>query len=103
MFKQISKAMVKVFGSRNERLIKSYMTVAEQAGQYESQVQALDNEALKEQTSQFKAQLAQGVKPEQLLPEAFAVVREAAKRTVAMRHFDVQLIGGHVLYEGNIA
>ncbi|MCP4454730.1 MAG: preprotein translocase subunit SecA, partial [Planctomycetes bacterium] len=103
MFKQISKAMVKVFGSRNERLIKSYMTVAEQAGQYEAQVQALDNEGLRNKTSQFTAQIAQGAEPEQLLPEAFAVVREAASRNVAMRHFDVQLIGGHVLFEGNIA
>ena len=103
MFKQISKAMVKVFGSRNERLIKSYMTVAEQAGQYEQQIQALDDEALKQKTAQFKAQIAQGTQAEQLLPEAFAVVREAARRNVAMRHFDVQLIGGHVLFEGNIA
>jgi preprotein translocase subunit SecA len=103
MFKQLSKAMVKMFGSRNERLIKSYMTVAEQAGQYEPQIQALDDEALKQKTAQFKAQIAQGTQAEQLLPEAFAVVREAAKRNVAMRHFDVQLIGGHVLYEGNIA
>ena len=103
MFKQISKAMVKVFGSRNERLIKSYMAVAEQAGHYEPEIQSLDDEALKQKTAEFKVQIAQGTQPEQLLPEAFAVVREAARRNVDMRHFDVQLIGGHVLFEGNIA
>jgi len=103
MFKQLSKAMVKVFGSRNERLIKSYMTVALQAGQYEDQVKAMDDQALRNKTAAFKEMIAQGTKPQDLLPEAFAVVREAARRNVEMRHFDVQLIGGHVLFEGNIA
>jgi len=95
--------MVKVFGSRNERLIKSYMTVAQEAGQFEQQVGAMTDEAIKGETAVFKDKIAQGTKPEQLLPEVFAVVREAARRAVEMRHFDVQLIGGHVLFEGNIA
>ncbi|MCF7975821.1 MAG: preprotein translocase subunit SecA [Phycisphaerae bacterium] len=103
MFKQFSKAMVKVFGSRNERLIKSYMPVALQAGQYEQQVQAMDDEAIRQKTAAFKDMIAQGTKPQQLLPEVFAVVREAARRNIEMRHFDVQLIGGQVLFEGNIA
>ncbi|MDH7598776.1 MAG: preprotein translocase subunit SecA [Sedimentisphaerales bacterium] len=89
--------------SRNERLIKAYMAIAKKAGQYEEQVQALDDEALKAKTNEFKAALASGKSPEDILPEAFAVVREAARRTVQMRHFDVQLIGGNVLYEGKIA
>jgi len=89
--------------SRNERLIKAYMAVAKQAGQFEQQIQALDDEALKAKTAQFKAALAAGASPEQILPEAFAVVREAARRNVQMRHFDVQLVGGNVLYQGKIA
>jgi preprotein translocase subunit SecA len=95
--------MVKVFGSRNERLIKSYMPVALEAGQYEQQVQAMDDEAIRQKTAEFKDMIAQGTQPRQLLPEVFAVVREAARRHVEMRHFDVQLIGGHVLFQGNIA
>ena len=100
---KVSKALVKVFGSRNERLIKAYSVIAKQASEFEEQTKKLDNEALKAKTAEFKATIKSGTKPEEILPEVFAVVRETARRNVEMRHFDVQLIGGNVLYEGKIA
>ena len=100
---KLSKLLLKVFGSRNERMIKAYSVIAEQAGGYEEQVQKLDDEALKAKTAEFKGRLEGGTRPEEILPEAFAVIREVARRNVEMRHFDVQLIGGNVLYEGKIA
>jgi len=104
MFDKVGKSLVKVFGSRNERLLKNvYTPIARQAGEYEKHIQKLDDDALKSKTAEFKARLKTGTKAEDILPEAFAVVREAARRNVKMRHFDVQLIGGNVLYEGKIA
>ena len=103
MFDKVSKILVKVFGSRNERLIKAYSVIAEQAGEFEEQIKNLGDEGLKAKTAEFKASIKAGTRPEDILPEAFAVVREAARRNVQMRHFDVQLIGGDVLYEGKIA
>ena len=99
----ISKFLLRLFGSRNERLVKGYMRVALEAGQFEEQLKALDDGALKAKTEEFKSRIAQGENPAQLLPEAFAAVRESARRNVNMRHFDVQLIGGNVLYDGKIA
>jgi preprotein translocase subunit SecA len=99
----IIKLLIKIFGSRNERLIKAYSVVARQAGEFEERTRQLDDEALKTKTIEFKAAIEAGTRPEQILPEAFAVVREAARRNVEMRHFDVQLIGGDVLYRGKIA
>ncbi|MDD5328164.1 MAG: preprotein translocase subunit SecA [Phycisphaerae bacterium] len=103
MLTKLSKILIKIFGSRNERLVKAYYIVAKQAGQFEEQIQKLSDEALKAKTAEFKAKLAAGTKPADILPEAFAVVREASRRNTGMRHFDVQLIGGNVLYEGRIA
>jgi len=103
MFDKVNKILLKIFGSRNERLIKAYAVIARQAGQLEEQIKKLDDEALKAKTAEFKAKLKAGARPEDILPEVFAVVREAARRNVQMRHFDVQLIGGNVLYEGKIA
>ncbi len=100
---KVSKTLVKVFGSRNERLVKVYSVIAQQASEFEEQTKKLDDEALKAKTAEFKAALKAGTKPEEILPEVFAVVRETARRNVEMRHFDVQLIGGNVLYEGKIA
>ena len=100
---KINKTLVKVFGSRNERLVKAYSVIAKQAGEFEEQIKNLDDESLKAKTTEFKSEIKAGKKPEDILPEAFAVVREAARRNVEMRHFDVQLIGGNVLYEGKIA
>ena len=100
---KVSKTLVKVFGSRNERLIKAYSLIAQQASEFEEQTKKLDDEALKAKTAEFKAAIKSGTRPEEILPEVFAVVRETARRNVEMRHFDVQLIGGNVLYEGKIA
>ncbi len=98
-----TKFLIKIFGSRNERLVKGYMRAALEAGPYEEELKQLSDEQLGAKTAEFKAALAGGQTPEDILPEAFAVVREAARRNVNMRHFDVQLIGGEVLYEGKIA
>ena len=103
MLGKVNKTLVKVFGSRNERLVKAYMTIAQQSNELEEQTKQLSDEALKAKTSQFKEAVKSGTSPDDILPEAFAVVREAARRNVEMRHFDVQLIGGNVLYEGKIA
>ncbi|MHC4228484.1 MAG: preprotein translocase subunit SecA, partial [Planctomycetota bacterium] len=102
-FEKVSKVLVKIFGSRNERLVKAYSTIAQQAGEFEEQTTKLDDAALNAKTAEFKAAIKGGTRPEEILPEAFAVVRETARRNVEMRHFDVQLIGGNVLYEGKIA
>jgi len=102
-FEKIGKVLVNIFGSRNERLVKGYMATALKALDFEEQTRALDDAQLKAKTAEFKQRLADGCRPEDILTEAFAVVREAARRNVQMRHFDVQLVGGHVLYEGKIA
>ena len=102
-FEKLNKVLLKIFGSRNERLLKGYSAIPREAEAFADEVARLDDEALKARTGQFKEALAAGRKPEDILPEAFAVVREAARRNVDMRHFDVQLIGGTVLFEGKIA
>ncbi len=104
-FGRISKTLIKLFGSRNERLVKAYSVIAEQAGGFEQEVrQFVENGGdLKAKTAEFKAAIDGGARAEDILPQAFAVVREAARRNVEMRHFDVQLVGGHVLYDGKIA
>jgi len=102
MIDKVSKILLKVFGSRNERLVKAYSVIGQEAGEFEEQTKQLDDQALKAKTAEFKAALRAGTRPEDILPEAFAVVREAARRNVGMRHFDVQLIGGKVLYEGKV-
>ena len=99
----ISGILTKVFGSRNERLLKTYDRNVERINAFEPKVAPLSDEALKAKTSEFRQRLAKGETLDELLPEAFAVVREAAKRTLAMRHFDVQLVGGMVLHAGKIA
>ena len=102
-FAAINKMLVGMFGSRNERVVKAYMEVALAARELEEQIQTLSDEQLKTKTGVFKEALQSGTSPEQILPEVFAVVREAALRNLKMRHYDVQLVGGHVLYEGKIA
>lgn len=93
----------KIFGSRNERLLKRLQKTVEVINALEPAMEALSDEALREKTNEFKQRLAEGATLEQILPEAFAVVREVSKRTLKMRHFDVQLIGGIVLHQGKIA
>ena len=99
----ISGLLKKIFGSRNDRLIKQYSAVVRQINALEAGISALSDAELRAKTDEFKARLADGATLESLIPEAFAVVREAGKRTLNMRHFDVQLIGGMVLHDGKIA
>jgi len=99
----LPKLLTQIFGSRNDRLLKQYRRVVEKIAALEASTAALSDEALKGKTAEFKARIAQGTTLDDLLPEAFAVVREAGKRALKMRHFDVQLIGGMTLHEGKIA
>ncbi|MDE2391471.1 MAG: preprotein translocase subunit SecA, partial [Rhodospirillales bacterium] len=92
-----------VFGSSNDRALKSFKRRVAAINALEPQMQALDDAALAAKTQEFKNRLEQGETLDDLLEEAFAVVREASKRVLGMRHFDVQLIGGMVLHEGRIA
>ncbi len=93
----------KILGSRNERLVKQYSRTVQKINALEPALQALSDDALRAKTDEFKARLANGETLDDLLPEAFAVVREAGKRVLEMRHFDVQLIGGMVLHYGKIS
>ncbi len=93
----------KIFGDSNEREIKRMWKTVDQINALEPTIQALSDEELKDKTAQFRQRLEQGEELDDLLPEAFAVVREASKRTLGKRHYDVQLIGGMVLHEGRIA
>ena len=97
------QALTRVFGSRNDRLVKNYTRLVREATAQESSLQALSDDALRAKTAEFRARLQNGDKIDQLLPQAFAVVREAARRTLRMRHFDVQLVGGMALHQGKIA
>ncbi len=97
------KALTKVFGSRNERLVKGYGRAVRASAALEAKISALSDEEMRAKTFEFRTKLAAGVPLESLQPEAFALVREAAKRVLKMRHFDVQLIGGLALHEGKIA
>ncbi|WP_085314819.1 preprotein translocase subunit SecA [Derxia lacustris] len=93
----------KIFGSRNDRLLKQYRRTVADINALEASIQPLSDEQLKAKTGEFRDRLAKGATLDELLPEAFAVVREAGKRVMGMRHFDVQLIGGMVLHYGKIA
>ena len=95
--------LTKVFGSKNERELKQLQPLVERINALEPEMQALSDEQLKAQTSVLKQRLEQGEELDSLLPEAFATVREASMRTLKMRHFDAQLIGGIVLHQGRIA
>lgn len=93
----------KIFGSKNEREVKRMLKAVTAINALEEQMLGLSDEQLKARTEEFKARLAQGETLDKILPEAFAVAREAGKRVMGMRHFDVQLIGGMTLHEGKIA
>ncbi|MBA4208538.1 MAG: preprotein translocase subunit SecA [Parvibaculum sp.] len=93
----------RLFGSSNDRKIKAYKARVEAINALEPEMASLSDEALKAKTVEFRARLADGATLDELLPEAFAAVREAAKRALGQRHYDVQLIGGMVLHEGNIS
>src|SRR5258705_5400320 len=102
-FGMIGALARKLFGSPNDRRVKGYQSRVNAINALEPEVAALSDEALKARTVEFREQLANGKTLDDLLVPAFATVREAAKRTLGQRHFDVQLIGGMVLHEGDIA
>ncbi len=95
--------LTKIFGSRNDRLLKQYRRVVEEINALEGKLEQLSDEQLRGKTQEFKQRLAKGEGVDDLLVEAFAVVREGSKRVMKMRHFDVQLMGGIALHQGKIA
>jgi preprotein translocase subunit SecA len=99
----VIKFLTRVFGSRNERLLKGFASSVRQANEFEPAIKALSDVQLQGKTAEFRQRLAAGEALDALLPEAFAVVREASRRTLGLRHFDVQLIGGMALHMGKIA
>ncbi len=99
----IQNILTRIFGSRNERLLKGYRKSVEQINALEPRIMALSDEQLAGKTAEFRQRVTDGEAVDALLPEAFAVCREAARRVLGMRHFDVQLIGGMVLHAGKIA
>jgi len=99
----ISSVLKSIFGSRNDRLLKQYRATVQTINKLEAETAKLSDEALREKTGIFKQRFAQGESLDSLMPEAFAVVREASTRVLGMRHYDVQLIGGMVLHYGKIA
>ena len=100
MFNQL---LTKLFGSRNERVLRQYQKSVQRINQLEDGLKALDDQSLKAKTAEFKQRIAAGESLDQILPEAFAVCREASVRALGLRHYDVQLIGGMVLHSGRIA
>ncbi|MEY4563778.1 MAG: preprotein translocase subunit SecA [Pseudomonadota bacterium] len=101
--RMLPKLLTQIFGSRNDRLLKQYRQVVQQVNALEPTYEQLDDAALKAKTVEFQQRFAKGETVDQLLPEAFAVVREGGKRILKMRHFDVQLLGGMTLNAGKIA
>jgi len=99
----VSKLFSKVFGSRNDRLVKRMQKLVDQINALEADLETLSDEQLKAKTAEFQQRLQDGAELDSLLNEAFAVVREASKRVLGMRHYDVQMIGGMVLHQGKIS
>src|SRR5687768_2551546 len=98
----INTVLAKVFGTQNERELKKLRPYVSQINAFEPALQALSDEQLKAKTAEFRGRLANGEPLDDILPEAFAVVREAGKRVMGMRHYDVQMIGGMALHRGFI-
>jgi len=92
-----------IFGSVNERKTRALRPMVQRINALEPTFEALSDEALRNKTSEYRHKLARGAKIDDILPEAFATVREAAKRTLGQRHYDVQLLGGMILHQGKIA
>ena len=100
----ITSIFTKIFGNKNARVLKQMQKTVTKINSFEQQMQALSDSQIIDKTNDFKAQLSQGkITVDELLPEAFALVREASVRSMEMRHFDVQMIGGITLYEGSVA
>ncbi len=100
MFGKVTK---KLFGSRNERLVKAYLKQTTKITDLDAEYSALTDEQVTAKTVEFRERLSKGETLEDLLPEAFSAVREAGKRTMGLRHYDVQMVGGMTLHEGKIA
>ena len=100
MFGGLAKSL---FGSSNDRYVKSLGSIVNKINEFEPTLTAMSDAELAAQTPKFREQLANGAKLDSLLPEAFATVREAGRRVLGMRHFDVQMVGGIVLHRGEIA
>ena len=99
----MKKLIEKVIGSYSERAIKKIMPVVKEINSLEDSIKVLSDSELRAKTDEFRTRLSKGETLDDILPEAFAVVRETGKRVLGMRHFDVQLIGGIVLHQGRIA
>jgi len=99
----VAKLLTRIFGSRNQRLLRQYSKVVDKINGLEEELQSLSDEQLRAKTAEFKSRVKDGETLQDILAEAFAVAREASVRTMGMRPFDVQLIGGMVLHDGNIA
>jgi preprotein translocase subunit SecA len=100
MFRKVTN---KLFGSRNQRLVGQYAKAVKRTNDLEASYQSLSDDELKDKTTEFRKLLEGGTTLDEILPDAFATVREAAMRVLGMRHFDVQLIGGMVLNDGKIS
>ena len=100
MFGKVTK---KLFGSRNDRLVKAYLKITTSINDFEKQLAELTDQQIQSKTTEFRERLKQGATLDEILPEAFATVREASKRVMGMRHYDVQMVGGMTLNEGRIA
>ncbi|MBW8720608.1 MAG: preprotein translocase subunit SecA, partial [Polaromonas sp.] len=98
-----SNILTKIFGSRNDRLLKTYRKTVERINALETQYETLSDDQLRAKTQEFKDRVAAGEDLDAILPEAFAVVREGSKRVMKMRHFDVQMLGGMSLHNGKIS
>jgi preprotein translocase subunit SecA len=99
----LNSLLTTLFGSRNERLLRQFQKNVARINSFEAELEKLDDDALRGKTAEFKARIAEGATLDQLLPEAFAVCREASRRVLGLRHYDVQMIGGMVLHSGRIA
>ncbi|NLB58283.1 MAG: preprotein translocase subunit SecA, partial [Gammaproteobacteria bacterium] len=99
----LNRLLTSVFGSRNERLLKQFEKIVDKVNGLEEQMKALSDAELQAKTPEFQKRIADGESLDKVLPEAFAVCREASVRVLGMRHYDVQLIGGMVLHMGKIA
>ena len=99
----IASFLTKIFGSKNQRELKKLDPLVQEINALEPTIKAMDDDALKAQTLRFRERLEKGEELDAILPEAFATVREASMRTLEMRHFDAQLVGGIILHQGKIA
>ena len=100
---RLKKLFKKIFGSRNDRLLSDYSKIVEEINLFEDQLKELSDEAILAKTEELKSKYAEHNDLDAILPEAFAVVREASVRTLGLRHYDAQMIGGITLHQGKIA